>query len=602
RVVAAAGGDECLVAGGAGRKTSPKWSADGRAILFDRALGGHTDLMRAEVPLACVGVEAGPPSGGDSVAVVVPFEPTARASLATTLLVAPEPGTQNWETTLALLRDGVGAGADELAVTWMRARQLGARTATQAMLARSDGRSRSTLELVPSPTANAGIEFDPVVRTGAGGRAIVAAIGQEPQLGAQRTLWVAATRENAEPLVLGALENTGFDKQDVIEAPLGNATAVVVADRTGIRSSFDGGATFSQPVQPDGGFSIPSMVAMPNGTIGIAYFGGGGISFVTLRDSATVSARVRVTRLGAIPLTEGRPGTFRVFYIPVLARDAASGRLVVAIQDTVAANALGVLLFESRDNGATWQSRGAPPLAAGESTFAPAIAFGPDGRLHLAYGLARSADDGATVDVVHAVTDLDGTTWTRTTVTPRPIVPANSVWAPYGEGGIDFFGDYFGLAVSSTAAYVSHPAVADDGTLQMAISRVADAPRARDLAGSWFEPATSGQGFDMSFIAPGRLLVFFYGHHDDGRNLFLVGVRDGDFGTNETLTVELFETRNGRFNGLDPNAIQRVPWGRLELRFADCGHATARLVGLDGTSDMALVPLGQPVGSACVVP
>lgn len=53
RVVAFDGTHECLVAGGAGRKTSPKWSADGRAIYFDRALDGHTDLMRVDVPAAC---------------------------------------------------------------------------------------------------------------------------------------------------------------------------------------------------------------------------------------------------------------------------------------------------------------------------------------------------------------------------------------------------------------------------------------------------------------------------------------------------------------------------------------------------------------------
>ena len=59
RVASFDGTNECLVAGGAGRKTSPKWSDDGRAIYFDRTGAGATDLLRAVVPDACLRERAG---------------------------------------------------------------------------------------------------------------------------------------------------------------------------------------------------------------------------------------------------------------------------------------------------------------------------------------------------------------------------------------------------------------------------------------------------------------------------------------------------------------------------------------------------------------
>jgi len=56
-IVPIAGGSDCLIAGGTGRKTSPKWSADGTAIYFDRSFGGRTDLMRADAPDGCCALQ-----------------------------------------------------------------------------------------------------------------------------------------------------------------------------------------------------------------------------------------------------------------------------------------------------------------------------------------------------------------------------------------------------------------------------------------------------------------------------------------------------------------------------------------------------------------
>src|SRR5690606_24181088 len=50
-----------------------------------------------------------------------------------------------------------------------------------------------------------------------------------------------------------------------------------------------------------------------------------------------------------------------------------------------------------------------------------------------------------------------------------------------------------------------------------AVNAIADT---RGLMGAWFEPATSGQGIEVLWINGETLLVFFYGHQDDGGNIF----------------------------------------------------------------------------------
>ncbi|HET7844216.1 MAG TPA: peptidoglycan DD-metalloendopeptidase family protein, partial [Xanthomonadales bacterium] len=121
----------------------------------------------------------------------------------------------------------------------------------------------------------------------------------------------------------------------------------------------------------------------------------------------------------------------------------------------------------------------------------------------------------------------------------------------------------------------------------------------RALAGAWYETTTSGQGIELQWIEGDRLLLFFYGHHDDGTNLFLVGTHDGRFGYGDDVDVPVVATRGGRWNGFDAASIERLPWGTVRLRFADCEHASATLVGADGTKQMALVRLTRTPGLSC---
>ncbi|WP_374603757.1 M23 family metallopeptidase [Arenimonas sp.] len=133
--------------------------------------------------------------------------------------------------------------------------------------------------------------------------------------------------------------------------------------------------------------------------------------------------------------------------------------------------------------------------------------------------------------------------------------------------------------------------------------RVGDSTQAigdmRGLIGAWFDPATAGQGLELQWINDTTALVFFYGHHDDGSNFFLVGQRDGAWDFNQEVVFEMYETVGGRFNGLDPGAIQRPTWGQARITFVNCETAVAELDGADGSQVLSLERLGRTDGLDC---
>lgn len=83
-----------------------------------------------------------------------------------------------------------------------------------------------------------------------------------------------------------------------------------------------------------------------------------------------------------------------------------------AIGATGSPSAIAARLFVTRDGGATW-ARSLVPLPPGASFSDPAVAFGPDGALHVA-GLAATFGFGPRV--FHASTTDDGKTWTGPTM------------------------------------------------------------------------------------------------------------------------------------------------------------------------------------------
>lgn len=121
----------------------------------------------------------------------------------------------------------------------------------------------------------------------------------------------------------------------------------------------------------------------------------------------------------------------------------------------------------------------------------------------------------------------------------------------------------------------------------------------KGLIGAWYEPATSGQGFELQWINGNTALLFFYGHKDNGENLFLVAQRDGPWDFGQEVEFELYETVGGRFNGLDPANIQRPTWGSARITWVNCETAVAELSGTDGTQVLNLERLGRTTGLDC---
>lgn len=129
-----------------------------------------------------------------------------------------------------------------------------------------------------------------------------------------------------------------------------------------------------------------------------------------------------------------------------------------------------------------------------------------------------------------------------------------------------------------------------------AVGYVADV---RALNGNWFDPASEGQGFSLALTADGSVSALFFGHRDDGSNLFLVGgaARRPRFG--QTIDIPMSGVSGGRFTAFDPARVRYDDWGTLRLRFETCTRATAELVGRDGRQVLTLQPLTLIEGLDC---
>ncbi len=96
------------------------------------------------------------------------------------------------------------------------------------------------------------------------------------------------------------------------------------------------------------------------------------------------------------------------------------------------------------------------------------------------------------------------------------------------------------------------------------------------ITGSWYNPAQSGQGFNIEVLPNNQIGVYWYTFDQSGNNLWLtgVGVYGGDFPN--TASIPLTITTGGFFPPkFDPNAITRNPWGQLTITFSDCNTAQA---------------------------
>ena len=133
-------------------------------------------------------------------------------------------------------------------------------------------------------------------------------------------------------------------------------------------------------------------------------------------------------------------------------------------------------------------------------------------------------------------------------------------------------------------------------------ARMPPAPHTAGVTGTWYDPATSGQGLVLHAIDESRILVSFYGYQDDSTRLWLLGVYEGEPAFARPLLLELTLAEGGDFGAFSPGDIVRSTWGTLSIVFHDCATATASLDGIDGRQTLALVKLAGLRGSGLHCP
>lgn len=113
------------------------------------------------------------------------------------------------------------------------------------------------------------------------------------------------------------------------------------------------------------------------------------------------------------------------------------------------------------------------------------------------------------------------------------------------------------------------------------------------LSAAWFEPATSGQGWNFVYT-PAGLLIYFYGYDADGVPLWLVNnVKPVSLG--ETVSFDLLRGRGGDF-GAPVSSTELEMWGTVEMTFDSCEQINAVISGEDGSQEQGLVVLAPTVG------
>ncbi len=144
----------------------------------------------------------------------------------------------------------------------------------------------------------------------------------------------------------------------------------------------------------------------------------------------------------------------------------------------------------------------------------------------------------------------------------------------------------------------------EDAVTGMALRKMPDAvikpvPRLAPVTGSWYDPATSGQGFVLHPIDDKRTAFSFYGFENDGKPLWLTGVAENELETGHTQEVTMYVTSGGNFGNFSRDDITEKPWGTMDITFNTCSKATAEFDGIDGQQTLNMVRLTKLEGMDC---
>ena len=120
------------------------------------------------------------------------------------------------------------------------------------------------------------------------------------------------------------------------------------------------------------------------------------------------------------------------------------------------------------------------------------------------------------------------------------------------------------------------------------------------FTGNWRNAATTGQGFQMQVLPNGQAGAFLFTYDGSGNQVWAIGV--GDI-TGNQVSMEMRMPRGAIFGpAFDPNDIQNVPFGTVNMVFDDCNTATVSWQSDDpqfGSGSMQVERITSSAGATC---
>ncbi len=149
-------------------------------------------------------------------------------------------------------------------------------------------------------------------------------------------------------------------------------------------------------------------------------------------------------------------------------------------------------------------------------------------------------------------------------------------------------------ALATRVTVAAETVIDPNGDANVETFSAVDAPEeALDLDGVWYDPATSGEGFNVTQGRQG-IVAFFYGYDSSGERLWLASdVIRTSVVAGEPVSVAMFLGESGTF---DQPGSALTEWGTLTITAESCASVRFDLDGSDGTKRLQAVRLADGSG------